>query len=60
MVRDCCCRERKEELHKVRERNREKEERTQVVEAAKRKQIPPRPILHRIQYAGTESINTDN
>lgn len=49
-----------EELHKVTERNEEKEERTGVVEVAKRKQIPSHPILCRIQYLGTESINTDN
>lgn len=60
MVRDCCCRERKEEPYKVGERNQEKEARTKVVEVAKSKQIPPHPILCRIQYSGTESINTDN
>lgn len=60
MARDCGCRERREELYKIKERNKEKEERTKVVEVAKRKQIPPHPILCRIQYSGTESINTDN
>lgn len=49
-----------EELHKVSERNGEKEERTGVVVVAKRKQIPSRPILCRIQYSRTESIKTDN
>lgn len=38
---------------------KEKEESAKV-KIAKRKQIPPCPILCRIQYSGTESINTDN
>lgn len=55
MVRDCCCRGKKRGAVQ----NQEKEESAKV-EVAKRKQIPPCPILCRIQYSGTESINTDN
>lgn len=50
----------KGEQIKVRKRNEEKVGSAGDVEGARRKQIPPCPILCRIHYSGTESLNADN